>query len=124
MAQWKAAGVVEQLPPEDALASFSSEAYQASLLREEDRLVVCRLILVNPVELGDDAGPPKGLHVLRFEEERPIHEQEILESDRYLLSVVNWRALGFKARFFDLGNYQFRFSRFGTTGPRSRPPSV
>ena len=48
MAQWKAAGVVEQLPPEDALASYLSEAYQASLLREEDRSVVCRLILVNP----------------------------------------------------------------------------
>ena len=77
MAQWKAAGVVEQLPPEDALASFLSEAYQASLLREEGRSVVCRLILINLAELGDNAGPPNGLHVLRFEEERPIHEQEI-----------------------------------------------
>jgi hypothetical protein len=77
VAQWKAAGLGEQLPPEDALASFLSEAYQASLLREEDRSVVCRLILVDPAELSDDGGPPNGLHVLRFEEERPIHEQEI-----------------------------------------------
>jgi DisA bacterial checkpoint controller nucleotide-binding len=76
-AQWDAAGMVDQLPPEDALTSFLSEAYQASLLREEDRAVVCRLILVNPAELGDDAGPPNGLHVLRFREERPMHEQEI-----------------------------------------------
>jgi DisA bacterial checkpoint controller nucleotide-binding len=76
-AQWDAAGMVDQLPPEDALAFFLSEAYQASLLREEDRAVVCRLILVNPAELGDDAGPPNGLHVLRFREERPMHEQEI-----------------------------------------------
>src|SRR5246127_2492065 len=76
-AQWDTAGMVDQLPPEDALTSFLSEAYQASLLREEDRAVVCRLILVNPAELGDDAGPPNGLHVLRFREERPLHEQEI-----------------------------------------------
>jgi DisA bacterial checkpoint controller nucleotide-binding len=76
-AQWDAAGMVDPLPPEDALTSFLSEAYQASLLREEDRAVVCRLILVNPGELGDDGGPPNGLHVLRFQEERPMHEQEI-----------------------------------------------
>jgi hypothetical protein len=76
-AQWDAAGMVDQLPPEDALTSFLSEAYQASLLREEDRAVVCRLMLVNPAELGDDAGPPNGLQVLRFREERPMHEQEI-----------------------------------------------
>ena len=77
IAQWNAAGVVDQLPPEDVLAYFLSEAYQASLLREEDRAVVCRLILVNPAELGDDAGPPSGLHVLNFQDERPMHEQEI-----------------------------------------------
>ena len=71
------AGVSDQLPPEDALAFFLSEAYQASLLREEDRSVVCRLILVDPDELGDHAGPPNGLHVLRFHEERPMREQEI-----------------------------------------------
>jgi hypothetical protein len=76
-AQWDVTAVVDQLPPEDALASFLSEAYQASLLREEDRAVVCRLILVDPAGLGDDAGPPDGLHVLRFREQRPMHEQEI-----------------------------------------------
>jgi len=76
-AQWDTAGMVDQLPPEDALTSFLSEEYQASLLREEDSAVVCRLILVNPTELVDDAGPPNGLHVLRFREERPMHEQEI-----------------------------------------------
>src|SRR5215469_3760284 len=76
-AQWDSAGIVDQLPPEDALTSLLSEAYQASLLREEDRAVVCRLMLVNPAELADDAGPPSGLHVLRFVEERPMHEQEI-----------------------------------------------
>jgi hypothetical protein len=75
--QWGAAGVSDQLPPQDALAFFLSEAYQASLLREEDRSVVCRLILVNPDELADESGPPNGLHVLSFHEERPMREQEI-----------------------------------------------
>jgi hypothetical protein len=78
LARWDAdSGAVDPLPPEDALASFLSEAYQASLLREEDRAVVCRLILINPDELVDDTGPPNGLHVLRFQEERAMREQEI-----------------------------------------------
>jgi len=34
----------DTLPPEEALAFFLSEAYQASLLREEDRSVICRVI--------------------------------------------------------------------------------
>jgi hypothetical protein len=78
IARWEAgSGALDALPPEEALASFLSEAYQASLLREEDRSVVCRLILINPAELVDDAGPPTGLHVLKFQEERGMSEQEI-----------------------------------------------
>ena len=69
--------VLDTLPPTDALASLLSEAYQASLLREEDRSVICRLILIDPIELSDEVGPPNGLHVLKFREERPMHEEEI-----------------------------------------------
>jgi hypothetical protein len=65
------------LPPEEALASLLSEAYQASLLREEDRAVICRLMLIDPIELSDEDGPPNGLHVLKLRDERPLHEQEI-----------------------------------------------
>jgi DisA bacterial checkpoint controller nucleotide-binding len=65
------------LPAEEALASFLSEAYQASLLREEGRAVICRLILIDPIELSDEDGPPSGLHVLKLREERPLREQEI-----------------------------------------------
>jgi hypothetical protein len=111
MAEWKSAGVAERLPPEDALASFLSEAYQASLLREEDRSVVCRLILVNPAELGDDAGPPNGLHVLRFEEERPIHEQEIR---RLSPTATFYRSL-IGVRWDS--NYPFPISPIGRIGP-------
>jgi hypothetical protein len=72
-----ASDVFDTLPPEDALASFLSEAYQASLLREEDRSIICRLILIDPIELSDEVGPPNGLHVLKFREERSMHEEEI-----------------------------------------------
>jgi hypothetical protein len=65
------------LPPEEALASLLSEAYQASLLREEGRSVICRLILIDPAELKDSEGPPAGLQVLQLKEERKLRENEI-----------------------------------------------
>jgi DisA bacterial checkpoint controller nucleotide-binding len=78
VSKWKAdSNVAKTLPPEEALASLLSEAYQASLLREEDRAVICRLILVDPSELSGEEGPPSGLHVLKFREERPSVEDEI-----------------------------------------------
>src|SRR5260221_13887735 len=67
----------DTLPPEEALASLMSEALQASLLREEDRSVICRVILIDPIELRNEVGPPNGLHVLKFREERQLHEEEI-----------------------------------------------
>jgi hypothetical protein len=78
VSRWgSASDIFDTLPPEEALVSFLSEAYQASLLREEDRSVICRLILIDPIELSDEVGPPNGLHVLKFCEERPMHEEEI-----------------------------------------------
>jgi hypothetical protein len=65
------------LPPEEAIASLLSEAYQASLLREEDRSVICRLILIDSAQLNDTDGPPAGLQVLRLTEERKFRENEI-----------------------------------------------
>ena len=48
VAQWTIAPEEEvPLPPEDALSTLLSEAYQASLLREEDRQVSCRLIFID-----------------------------------------------------------------------------
>jgi DisA bacterial checkpoint controller nucleotide-binding len=65
------------LPPEEAIASLLSEAYQASLLREEGRSVICRLILIDPARLNDTDGPPAGLQVLRLAQERTFRENEI-----------------------------------------------
>ena len=65
------------LPPEEAIASLLSEAYQASLLREEGRSVICRLILIDAAQLNDSEGPPVGMHFLRLTEERTFRENEI-----------------------------------------------
>jgi hypothetical protein len=77
-AQWTiASDAAVSLPPEEELATFLSEAYQASLLREEDRPVNCRLILIDPSELSDNTGPPGGLQVLHLVDERKLREHEI-----------------------------------------------
>ena len=65
------------LPPEEAIASLLSEAYQASLLREEGRSVICRLILIDAAQLNDSEGPPGGMQFLRLTEERTFSENEI-----------------------------------------------
>ena len=44
---------LDDLPPKEALISLLSEAFQASLLREESRPITCRLVLVNPCELSE-----------------------------------------------------------------------
>ena len=77
-AQWATTpDSLDFLPPEEAIASLLSEAYQASLLREEGRSVICRLILIEADQLNDTEGPPAGLQVLRLTEERTFRENEI-----------------------------------------------
>jgi hypothetical protein len=78
------------LPPEEAIASLLSEAYQASLLREEGRSVICRLILIDAAQLNDSEGPPAGMQVLRLTEERMFRENEIR---RISPSVTLYRSL-------------------------------
>lgn len=65
------------LPEQDALAHLVSVAYQASLLREEDRPVRFRLYLGHPDELTTDLGPPDGLLSLHFTNARAYNEHEI-----------------------------------------------
>jgi hypothetical protein len=65
------------LPAPDRLERLLSIAYQASLLQEEERAVRFRLFLGEPGGLPPGAGPPDGLHALRFIEPRPFDEHEI-----------------------------------------------
>jgi hypothetical protein len=68
---------LDKLPPDEAVVTLLSEAFQASLLREESRPVTCRLALVTPSELSDAAGPPMGVNALQLADERKLHAQEI-----------------------------------------------
>jgi DisA bacterial checkpoint controller nucleotide-binding len=66
-----------ELPPPAALELLLSTAYQASLLREEERMVTFRLILGSPEDFPAEAGPPAGLHRLLFTRPRPFSEHEL-----------------------------------------------
>src|SRR5215470_3839931 len=59
-------------PEPAALEELFSVTYQASLLREEDRPTLFRLLLCDPQSLPAKAGPPEGLHLLLFDESRPF----------------------------------------------------
>jgi hypothetical protein len=51
---------LDDLPPQEALASLLSEAFQASLLWEESRPIRCRLLLINPSELSEAGDRRRG----------------------------------------------------------------
>jgi hypothetical protein len=70
-------GALCTLPGEVALRHILSTAYQATLLREEERAVTFRLIVGPPSSYAEDAGPPAGLHRLAFAEPRPFTEHEL-----------------------------------------------
>jgi hypothetical protein len=61
----------------DTLTGFLSVAYQASLLHEEGRQVVCRLALCPPSSLEAEDLFSYGFHVSRFCKQRRFDEQEI-----------------------------------------------
>lgn len=64
-------------PDAGSLEALLSTAYQASLLREEGRPVVFRMLLGEPDEFPSAGGPPGGLHRLLFSEARPLDAAEL-----------------------------------------------
>ncbi|MDQ4105595.1 MAG: DNA integrity scanning protein DisA nucleotide-binding domain protein [Actinomycetota bacterium] len=62
-------------------------------MREEERQIAFRLILVEPELIPPEDGPPAGLHRLEFQEPRPFDEHELRRlspaapSDRSLIGV-------------------------------------
>lgn len=62
---------------ERMLTEIFSVAFQASLLREEERRVTFRLLLADPEQMALEAGPPLGLHRVRFDVPRPFDEHEL-----------------------------------------------
>ncbi len=66
-----------ELPDPSILEQIFSTCYQASLMREEERTVMFRLIMGDPEVFQDDSGPPTGLHRLYFTNPRPFNEAEL-----------------------------------------------
>ena len=85
------------LPDPEALEHLLSIAYQASLLQEEDRPVRFRLFVGDPERLPAGAGPPKGLHCLRFKEPRRYDEHEIRRlapAAKFTRALIGVRSVG------------------------------
>jgi hypothetical protein len=86
-------GTGTDLPDGPVLDNLFSTCYQASLLREEERPVIFRLIFADPKRFPESDGPPEGLHRLEFEEPRPLDEHELrrlspaADFDRSLIGV-------------------------------------
>jgi hypothetical protein len=65
------------VPGQRALVELLSTAYQATLLREEERPVTFRLLVAEPEAFPAGHGPPTGLHRLVFTTPRPFTEHEL-----------------------------------------------
>lgn len=66
-----------QLPERGVLEQVISTCYQASLLREEERQVMFRLIIRDSYLFAAHEGPPTGMHRLIFSRTRPFNEYEL-----------------------------------------------
>jgi Probable sensor domain DACNV/DisA bacterial checkpoint controller nucleotide-binding len=66
-----------QLPERTVLEQVISVCYQASLLREEERPIMFRLIICAPEILPVQEGPPTGLQPMTFAKTRPFNEYEL-----------------------------------------------
>jgi DisA bacterial checkpoint controller nucleotide-binding len=84
------------------LEELVSTAYQASLLREEERLVTFRLLVSDPERLPERGGPPDGLHRLQFTRARPFTDHEIRRlspAAKYHRALIGVRWDAEEARF-------------------------
>ncbi len=66
-----------ELPYLPVIESLISTCYQASLLREEERMVTFRIILRSPEHFPSEQGIPLGLHRLVFTELCPLTAHEL-----------------------------------------------
>jgi hypothetical protein len=77
----------------ELLKALLETAFEASLLREENRPLVFRMILRDPDRFPPSEGPPEGLHRLLFSKPRPLTAPELkrltpaVDYDRSLVGI-------------------------------------
>jgi hypothetical protein len=87
---WEASGDAPPLLDSAHLDHVLTVAYQASLLRDEDRMVRMRIVVAGPEEFDPHKGPPDGLHALVFDQPVPYAPEELR---RLALAAKYHRAL-------------------------------
>jgi hypothetical protein len=91
--------IESELPVLPMLEALISTAYQASLLREEERPLLFRVILAEPESFASEDGPPDGLHTLIFDDYIPYvpHElKSLVHAASYYRSLLGVRLDGLK----------------------------
>lgn len=117
-------------PEPESLRHLLSVAFQASLLREEDRPVRFRLFVGEPDRLAAHRGPPEGLHRLCFEQPRPFDEHEIRrlsQAAKYHRTLIGVRAVGEVYEIWGLlqsGPRWLESARGGRDAPSPMPPDA
>ena len=74
---WEADPDAPPLMDQAHLERVLTVAYQASLLRDEDRTVHMRIVVAQPEEFDSHQGPPDGLQPLMFDEPFPYTPEEL-----------------------------------------------
>ncbi len=74
---WPEGSFPTEPPPRAVVEALVSTAYQASLLRDEERPVVFRAVLAPPEVFAAHRGPPWGVHRLVFAQPRPLDAHEL-----------------------------------------------
>jgi hypothetical protein len=94
---WEASGDGPRLPDHAHLEHVLTVAYQASLLRDEDRTVHARIVVARPEEFDPQRGPPDGLQPLVFDQPVPYTPEELRRlavAAKYHRALVGVRPLG------------------------------
>ncbi len=92
----------DNLPGQVALEQLISTCYQVSMMREEDRPVILRLIVAEPEFFPPDMGPPKGFLRVLFSSPRTFNEYELrrlspaVDFERSLVAVAPHPDKGFE----------------------------
>src|ERR1700735_2141377 len=84
-------------PLPNELEALLSSAYQATLLREEERQCVFRMVVAPPESFPPGAGPPRGVLRLIFDHPRPFGADELrrlFAAVKFARSLIGVTAVG------------------------------